>query len=241
MPVYVENRQIVVPGELIADKNRFRVEGKVYERNGKYYSKVLGVVFVDKENKRVNLVTLKGKYIPSPGDLVIGKIVEVGMTNWTVDINSPYPAILPLTEVFSKPTSVPRSELSKILDVGDIIAAKVVAFDYARDPLITIKESRLGKIPKGLVVEVPPSKIPRVIGRKGSMINMLKELLGVELVVGKNGRIVIVGKDRAKMELAALAIKKIEREAHTSGLTDRIREFIMEKLNELGGGSNEKQ
>jgi len=239
MPVYVENRQIVVPGELIADKNRFRVEGKVYERDGRYYSKVLGVAYIDQENRRVNVLTLKGKYIPSPGDLVIGKVVEVGLTNWIVDINSPYPAILPLNEVFSKPTSIPRSELSKILDVGDIIAAKVIAFDYARDPLITIKETRLGKIPQGIVVEIPPSKVPRIIGRKGSMVNMIKELLGVELIIGKNGRIVIVGKDRAKAELAALVIRKIEREAHTSGLTDRVREFIMEKLNEIGGGSNE--
>ncbi len=239
MPVYVENRQIVVPGELIADKNRFKVEGKVYERSGRYYSKVLGVAYIDQENKRINVLTLKGKYIPSPGDLVIGKVVEVGLTNWIVDINSPYPAILPLNEVFSKPTNIPRSELSKILDVGDIIAAKVIAFDYARDPLITIKETRLGKIPQGLVVEIPPSKIPRIIGRKGSMVNMIKELLGVELVVGKNGRIVIVGKDKAKAELAALVIRKIEREAHTSGLTDRVREFIMKKLDEIGGGSNE--
>jgi len=236
MPVYVENRQIVVPGDPIADKNRFTVEGKVYERNGKYYSKVLGVVFVDRDSRKVNVVTLKGKYIPKPGDVVIGKVVEVGLTNWIVDINSPYPAVLPLTEVYSKPTSIARNELSKILDVGDIIAAKIISFDYARDPLITIKESRLGKVKKGLLVEVSPSKIPRVIGRKGSMISMIKEMLNVDLLVGQNGRIVIIGDDKDRVELAALVIKKIEREAHTSGLTDRVKEFITVKLSQIGGG-----
>lgn len=234
MPVYVKNRQIVVPGELLADINKYRVEGKVYRKNKKIYSKVLGVVFIDEETKSIRVLPLKGKYIPSEGDIVIGKVIEVGLTNWTVDINSPYLAVLQVTEVFSKPTQISRTELSKILDVGDIIIAKVISFDYTRDPLLTIKESRLGKVSRGKIVEIPPSKVPRIIGRKGSMVNMLKNMLDVEVVVGKNGRVVVVGKDPVKEEIAVLAIKKIEREAHTSGLTDRVKEFIEEKLKEMG-------
>ncbi len=234
MPVYAKNRQIVVPGELIAETNRYEVEGKIYRKNKKIYSKVLGVVFIDEENRNIRVLPLKGKYIPNEGDIVIGKVIEVGLTNWTVDINSPYLAVLQVTEVFSKPTQISRTELSKILDVGDIIIAKVISFDYTRDPLLTIKESRLGKVSRGIIVEIPPSKVPRIIGKKGSMVNMLKNMLDVEIVIGKNGRVVVIGKDPAKEEIAVLAIKKIEREAHTSGLTDRVKAFIEEKLKELG-------
>ena len=62
------------------------------------------------------------------------------------------------------------------------------------------------------------------------MISMIKEMLGVELIVGQNGRIVIVGEDPYKVEIAVLTIRKIESEAHTTGLTDRIKKFIEERL-----------
>jgi exosome complex component RRP4 len=137
---------------------------------------------------------------------------------------------LPVSEVTSKPVTISRTDLSKILDVGDLILAKIVSFDLNKDPVLTIKESKLGKIPRGVLVEIPPQKIPRIIGKKGSMISMIKEMLGVELIVGQNGRIVIVGEDPYKVELAVLTIRKIESEAHTTGLTDRIKKFIEERL-----------
>jgi len=156
------------------------------------------------------------------------------MTNWTVDINSPYTAILQVTEVFSKPTSISRSSLSSILNVGDIIIAKVIAFDFTRDPLLTIKESKLGKISKGMVIEITPSKVPRVIGKRGSMINLIKEMLKVNVIVGKNGRILVIGSKPEHEALAVMVIKKIEKEAHTTGLTDRVKSYITKMLSKEG-------
>ncbi len=156
------------------------------------------------------------------------------MTNWTVDINSPYIGILQVTEVFSKPTSISRSSLSNILNVGDIILAKVIAFDFTRDPLLTIKESKLGKITKGTVIEITPSKVPRVIGKKGSMVNIIREVLKVNIIVGKNGRILIIGSKPENEALAVMVIKKIEKEAHTTGLTDRVKSYILKLVNEGG-------
>ncbi len=233
MTLYIKHKQIVVPGELIIDEGKYVVEGKVYCINKRYYSKVLGLVEVDEENKRIKVISLKGKYIPEVGDIVIGKVIDVGLTNWTVDINSPYTAILQVTEVFSKPTSISRNSLSQILDVGDIIIAKVIAFDFTRDPLLTIKESKLGKVTKGTMVEIDPSKIPRLIGKKGSMISMIKDMLDVDIIVGKNGRVIVVGKNPLKEGISTLVIKMIEKEAHTTGLTDRVKIFIEEKLREV--------
>lgn len=223
-------KRIVVPGDLIQDRPRVRVEGAVYKVNSQVRSKVLGVVLTDDEGKALKVVPLKGKYIPSEGDLVIGKIVEVGFTSWTVDINSPYLAILPVSEVTSKPVTIPRADLSKILDEGDLILARVVTFDKSKDPILTIKESRLGKIERGIVVEISPNKVPRVIGKKGSMVKLIEELLDVNIVVGQNGRVLVVGNNEKREELAAIVIKKIEAEAHTEGLTAKIKEYIRARL-----------
>ena len=222
-------RRIVIPGEPIRESPRTKVSGAVYRVDSQVRSKVLGVV-IEEEGKSVKVVPLKGKYFPSEGDIVIGKIVETGFTGWVVDINSPYLAFLPVSEVTSKPVTIPRSSLSKILDEGDLILAKVILFDKLKDPVLTIKEARLGKIERGLVVEISPNKVPRVIGKKGSMVKLLEELLGVTIIVGQNGRVLIVGSDRRREELAALAIKKIEAEAHIEGLTAKIREYIRERL-----------
>ncbi len=235
MPIYVRPKDITVPGELLAE-GQYTVEGAAYILNKKVIAKSIGIVEISKEKGRkiIKVIPLKKKYIPQAGDKVVGKILDVGVTNWTVDINSPYTAILQATEVLPRPTDAAKIDLSEYLDVGDVIVAKVLAFDFARDPLLTVKEKGLGKVTRGSLVEIDPAKVARVIGRKGSMVKLFKDMLGVELIVGQNGRIIVISDDKDKELLAVLAIKKIEREAHVSGLTDRIREFLQARLKKVG-------
>ena len=67
--------------------------------------------------------------------------------------------------------------------------------------------------------------------RNGSMIKMLKNLTGCNIFVTQNGRIWIRGDNIKKERLLIDAINKINREAHTSGLTDRIEAYLKEKIN----------
>jgi exosome complex component RRP4 len=60
------------------------------------------------------------------------------------------------------------------------------------------------------------------------MISLLKSKLDVNIFVGKNGRIWINGKVEDE-DLAVKVIKRIEQEAHTSGLTDRITKLLEEE------------
>ncbi len=87
----------------------------------------------------------------------------------------------------------------------------------------------LGKITKGQIMNVTPTKIPRVIGRQGSMISMIKNETGCQIILGLNGIILITGKTPITEKLAMTAINKIEEESHTSGLTDRITKFLKEE------------
>jgi exosome complex component RRP4 len=90
---------------------------------------------------------------------------------------------------------------------------------------LTLREKGLRKIKGGRLLEVPSTKVPRVIGHNGSMVSMLKKETGCEIFVGQNGRIWINGKDE-NMDKLSEAIDMIIRESHTSGLTDKISRFL---------------
>jgi exosome complex component RRP4 len=107
--------------------------------------------------------------------------------------------------------------------------AKIVSYDRSHDPQLTVAEPGLGKITRGQIVKVTPTKVPRIIGRKGSMISMIKEQTGCQIILGLNGVVLITGKTLEDEQLALTAINRIENESHTSGLTDRITQMLKEE------------
>ncbi|MEM3622424.1 MAG: exosome complex RNA-binding protein Rrp4 [Candidatus Bathyarchaeia archaeon] len=236
MPVYIESRQLVTPGDLIAEGDYIAGEN-TYVEDKKIYASRIGIV--EYEDKKVNVVALRAFYIPRVGDIVIGTVVEVGFNGWTVDINAPYQAILRASDVLSRPFKPQQDELSQFLDIGDLIVAKITAYDRAHDPQLTVGEPGLGKITRGQIIRITPTKIPRVIGRKGSMISMIKKETNCQIILGLNGVILITGKSLEDEELAIMAIRKIEEESHTSGLTDRITQMLKEEKAKREENKNE--
>lgn len=223
MPVFYEKKQLVAPGDLLAEGDYVSGDS-TYKENGKIYANRLGLV--DYDGRRVHVVALKAFYVPVPGDTVIGKIVETTPGGWVIDIKAPHPARLRASDVVERSFKPETTDLPSIFDVGDLIIANVVASDRTRDPLLTVREPGLGKIMRGQLVEVTPTKIPRVIGRQGSMVSMIKRETGCQLTIGQNGLILINGRSPKDERLAVMALRKIEAESHTSGLTDRVTEMI---------------
>ena len=223
MPTFFERRQLVTPGDLLAQGDYIAGEN-TYKEDDKVYAARTGLV--DYEDKRVNVVALRAFYIPKIGDTVIGTVVEVGFSGWTVDINSPYLAILRASDALTRPFKPQKNDLTEVLDVGDLIVAKIVAYDRTHNPQLSVNEPGLGKITRGQIVKITPTKIPRVIGKKGSMISLIKQETGCHIILGHNGIILITGKSLEDEELAIMAIRKIEEESHTTGLTDRISQMI---------------
>ncbi|MGD1061247.1 MAG: RNA-binding protein, partial [Methanomassiliicoccales archaeon] len=84
-------RELVLPGDLL-DSGRLKPGAGTYVQDGKVYAAMLGIKSV--KSNFVNVIPLGGRYIPSPGDTVIGKVIDIGPSNWLIDINSPYPAPL---------------------------------------------------------------------------------------------------------------------------------------------------
>ena len=235
--IHVSPRSIVVPGDLIAEGDDVEAESLFIEKRGKkFYATITGLVSIEQvdDKYKINIIPLEGAYIPRPGDIVIGLVEDIGLTHWEIDISSPYKGILTVQEALDKPFNPVTDSLKRYLDVGDYVVAKVIAFDRARDPLLTIKGKGLGRITEGSIVEIKPSRVPRLIGKKGSMVNMLIKETGCEILVGQNGRILIKCPNKDIEEVLILSIKKIEAEAHTTGLTERVREFIRKERERRG-------
>ncbi|MBI4214812.1 RNA-binding protein [archaeon] len=194
-------RKIVLPGEKIDSK----VRDFAYPSAGSSYSAVVGL-YDDKEGL-ARLIPLSGRYDPIIDDFVIGFVVDPKYGGARVDIKSPYTAYLP----------TPRP-----LNFGDVVTAVVKDVDEVKSVILW----RDRKVPSGgVIIEVEAVKVPRVIGKRNSMVDMLKQLSGCEILVGKNGRIWIKGSDEAVAKVTK-AILKIESEAHTAGLTERIKELL---------------
>lgn len=229
--MHVEKKQLVAPGEILAEGKY--ISGENTHREGdRVFSSKVGVVEIDGD--RLGVVPLKGRYIPHVDDVVVGRIIDVGMSGWMVDIDAPYPALLPASEALGQRVPRSRMDLSKMFEVGDLVVSKVLAFDRTHDPLITSKGPGLGKVTSGRILKVSPAKIPRLIGKKGSMISVLKKETGTHIMVGQNGTVLVSGKNPAAENTAIQAIRMIEREAHTQGLTDRIQAMLGAKKEEGG-------
>jgi exosome complex component RRP4 len=238
MPTFFERRQLVTPGDLIAEGDYVMGEN-TYREDNKIYASRVGIVEYD--NRKVNVVALKAFYVPRAGDLIIGTVIDVGFNGWTIDINAPYQAILRASDVLSRPFKPQKDDLPQVLDVGDLVVGKIISYDRSHDPQLTVAEPGLGKITRGQILKVTPTKIPRVIGRKGSMISMIKQETECQIILGLNGVILVTGKNIEDEQLAVTAIRKIEEESHTSGLTDRITQLLKEEKSKREENKDESE
>ena len=227
LAVYFKKREIVVPGELLAE-GRYRSSMGTYDEDGKVFSALVGIA--ELRGNTVKVVPLEGVYIPSEGDLVIGTITRVAGNNWKVDITGPYGASLHANNALRRPYD---DDISRYFDIGDVIAAEITAFDRNSGPFLTLKGRGLGLLAEGMLLDLGPAKIPRVIGRSGSMINMIKDKLRIEAVVAQNGRIWVRATDTATLNLAIKAFRMIEEQAHTSKLTERVGAMLDQELADM--------
>jgi exosome complex component RRP4 len=103
----------------------------------------------------------------------------------------------------------------------------VLSVDEIKRVQLTMQEREARRLTGGMVMEISPTKVPRVIGKQGSMISLIKELTGCQIYVGQNGRIWLDGSDR-DTAIAARAIRLVEERAQAFGLTEAVHELIEE-------------
>jgi exosome complex component RRP4 len=220
MPM-IERKQ-VVPGDVIV-KGDYRYGSYIEKRGDEYVALRVGMAEVGRDGVRLSPAT--GPYIPRPDDQVVGKVIGMNGFGWEIDINSCFFGYLPASFVFGRDFSPATHDLSSKFTIGDVLACKVESFDRSRDPQISIRGPGFGKIERGEVIKIAPTKVPRLIGKRGYMINMITSLTGCDVKVGQNGVVVAVGPPDAMVKVNE-AIRMIERDTHAADLSQRVEKFL---------------
>ncbi len=212
-------RILVLPGEELPTHG-LRPGTGTYRTSGKVYASVLG--FVQERPPFVQVTPLSGRYIPKPDDTIIGYVADVQGTFWLLDIGAPRWAPLHMT---GTPWKIEIGETDRYLRIGDAVVVRVENLDPTGRIGVTMVGEGLGRLEGGTIVTVSPAKIPRVIGRKGSMIESITQITGARVAVGQNGRIWIDGTPEAIVQVRK-ALEMIEGTGHRSGLTERVQELL---------------
>ena len=219
-------RNVIIPGEIIVSGDEY-LPGEGTEKRGK---NIVAIRYglAEESNKIVKVIQPSGVYHPRRGNIVIGKAENITFNGWVIDIKTPEGSFLPLSEV---PRFINKSELDELIDIGDMVVAKI--FDINKRGIdLTIKGNGLGKIEEGIIVRINSNKVPRVIGKEGSMVNLIKNETGCDITVGQNGLIWIRGNNVEEELFAKKAILFIVEKSFIEGLTEEVKKWFDKKKKE---------
>lgn len=220
--VLVKEKSVVVPGEVLAEGMDFLPGHGTYRQGEKILALQLGLAHVD--GRAIKLISLSGRYYPRRNDVLIGKVIDVMMSGWRIDLNCAYSAMLGLKDTTNEFISK-GADLTQFFKLGDYVVAKVVNVTSQKLVDVSTRGPGLRKLEGGRIIAINPHKVPRVIGKQGSMVTMIKEATGCKIIVGQNGRIWLSGEPENEV-LAVNTIKKIEAESHIPGLTEKIKQYL---------------
>jgi exosome complex component RRP4 len=215
-------RKQVIPGDVIA-KGNYRFGSNIEKRGDEYIALRVGLAEVGRDDLKLNPLT--GPYLPRAEDEVIGKVADINGFGWVVDINSCFDGFLPASFVFGREFSPATHDLSSKFALGDMIGARIESYERSRDPQLSIRGHGYGKIESGEIIKISPTKVPRLIGRRGAMINMISEKTGCDIRVGQNGVVVVNGPPEGIVKTAK-AIKMVEEEAHSADLMAKVEAYL---------------
>ncbi len=218
----VEEKQVVVPGQVIAEGMEYLPSHGTYRKDDKVLVNKLGILSV--EGKVLKTQPLSGRYIPKQDDIIIGKVIDILVSGWRFDVNSPYSAVLPVKDA-SFDFIARGADLSKYFALEDYAVAKVTNVTSQNLVDLTVKGQGLKKLEGGRILKANCHKVPRIIGKKGSMISLIKEQTGCNIIVGQNGWIWIKGEPKQE-SLAYKAINMVEKESHKQGLTEKVQKLL---------------
>ena len=218
-----ENKnQFVLPGDIISGS--YEPAQNVILDDNRLLSTAIG--FCEINDNEANVYPLTGFYIPRSDDLVIGKIKSHTSMVWELDINSYHVGILPAFDIFGKDYNPSKHDLSSKLNIGDLVAVRIVSGDTARDPLVTISGENLGKIDSGELVKISSAKISYLISKHGSMIQTIESSTDTSITIGQNGLVVVSSNESNGLLKAIEAIQMVEEQAHLADLTDKVKKML---------------
>ncbi len=217
------DRKIVVPGEIIIEGDEYLPGDSTEKKDGKILALRYGLA--EEQNNLIKVIPLSGVYHPRRGNVVIGKIENVLANGWLIDIGASDSAFLSLMEV---PKYVNKDAMEEVLAIDEMVLVKIWSINK-RGIDLSLKSRGLGKVGEGLIFNVNSNKVPRIIGKEGSMIKLIKDNTGCDITVGQNGTVLVKGSAIDKELFAKKAILYIEERSHLTGLTEMVTKWFGEK------------
>jgi len=179
--------QLVCPGDVVvAEPGALRGRGVVEREDGKLVATMCGVV--EHVNKLLYVRPLKHRYAGSIGDVVVGRIVEVGTDRWAVEIGTAMLAHLHIGAI-----QLPGSEQRRRTDEdalrmreffveNDVISAEVQKVHETGEIALQARSTRYGKLQNGVLVT-----LPSVYVRRQAQHLVTLNTLGIMVILGNNG------------------------------------------------------
>ncbi len=213
-------RKVVIPGEEIVSSEGYLPGENTEKRGESIVSLRFGLA--EEINKLVKVIPLSGAYVPRRGNVVIGKVEMLTGNGWVFDIGGADNGFLSLNEV---PRYVNQNAMDEVFKIGEMAVLKIWNIG-GRGIDLSIKSRGLGRIDEGIVFKVNPNKVPRIIGKEGSMIKLIKENTNCDITVGQNGYVWIVG-DKVEDEIfGRKAIDYVVENSFVEGLTDSVEKWF---------------
>jgi len=205
-----------------------RGHGTYVGEEDKVIASVAGTV--QRVNKLLSVKPLKSRYTPIPnqilfhlylsdkryepqiGDLVIGRITEVGPKRWKVDISSKQDAVLHLASInlpggiLRRRTTDDELQMRTFFTEGDLLVAEVQQLFSDGAASLHTRSLKYGKLRNGLFISIPPMLVVR------SKAHMYSLGGGVHCILGTNG-FAWVSKDVSDTAKGTVSITRLEEEA----------------------------
>ncbi|KAJ3046769.1 Exosome complex component RRP4 [Rhizophlyctis rosea] len=179
---------------------------------------------VDRVNKFIRVQQLRARYHGEVGDVIVGRVSELGPKRWKIDFGGQLDGVLTLDSI-SLPGGVQRRKsesdelhMREYFAEGDLICAEISSRYRDGAAQLNMRGKSFGKLRNGNLVTVPSSLVKR------SKSHFTTLSCGVDAVLGMNGWIWV-----RKHETMA-EDQSIQQETNFNGqndpLTEREREDI---------------
>ncbi len=216
------DRKVVIPGEEIATGEDYLPGEGTEKREGKIFALKFGLA--EEQNNLIKVIPLSGNYQPRRGNTVIGEVENINSAGWFISIGASDSAFLSMNEV---PRFVNKDAMDEVFEIGDVVCAKIWSMSK-RGIDLSVKGRGLGKIKEGIIFYINPNKVPRVIGKEGSMIKLIKDETDCDINIGQNGAIHIRGENVEKELFAKKAIEFVTQKSFIEGLTEEVTKWLEE-------------
>ncbi|KAI3882176.1 hypothetical protein MKX03_026986 [Papaver bracteatum] len=156
------------------------------EVDGDIVATLCGVV--ERVNKLVYVRTLRARYKPETGDIIVGRVIEVAPKRWRLDINFSQDAVLMLSSmnlpdgIQRRRTATDELNMRSIFEENDVICAEVRGFQHDGTLHLQARSQKYGKLERGQLLSVSSY----LVKRRKQHFHHLQDY-GIDLILGCNG------------------------------------------------------